>query len=150
MKGTGNDLKSEFVKGEKSEALDQQLKPDGTPQKKPQKTKEKRKPKIYESSYDRCHYYDFLDMEDLSKVLATSKGELDNISKSQAIKDHFSYSNKSFKLFKYIYKSTKGDQASELTQAKKNYLRALVNLTGRFKLKFNDEKHFTRFMDLLN
>lgn len=148
------DLKSEFVKTDsplKSESFNQDFKQEGQPQKQPQppKPKVKRQPKVYETSYDRCNYYDYFEMKDLEKVLGTSKGELDRISKSRAIINHFSYSNKSFKLFKYICKSSRGDQSNGLTSIKKTYLRALVNLTERFKLKFNDEKYFSKFMALL-
>jgi len=84
------ELKNEFVKTDElyeAENLNPRIRSLKT------HLKTKREPKVYETSYDRCNFYDYLDMSDLSKVLALSKGELDNIAKSKGIQNHFSYSN---------------------------------------------------------
>jgi len=55
-------------------------------------------------------------------------------------------------VFEYICRSTKGNlsKSNKVTSIKRSYLKALVNLTEKFKLKFDDEKYFTRFMMMLD
>ena len=117
----------------------------------------KRKPKEYEATFERAHFYEYLETKELQKVFSTSIVELDNMSQSAAVKNHNTYL-KAFKILKYVAKQSRGYQKVQkgqngvsevLPMVKKIYLRTLVNLTETFKLKFNEnDKYFNRFKEM--